>query len=246
MRRTCPVKIRPDMIEGRINASGMVIHEGILIMEKRSKSVKVWDAFVRIFHWTLVSSILGMYITGEHFNTVHVKIGYILISLILVRILWGFFGSKHARFSDFVYPPRTIYDYLTGLIKNTPTHYLGHNPAGGFMIVVMLISLVFTAFAGLQTLAGEGRGPLADNGISVVRLTYADGNEHNDEAVTSRDGHHPGKRKDRFWKEIHETMTGVMIFLIIVHIGGVIVSSWVHKENLILAMVTGKKQGNGY
>lgn len=112
------------------------------------------------------------------------------------------------------------------------------------MIVVMLVSLLITAFAGLKTLAGEGRGPLADNGISNVPPAYADGDEHNGDAATSRGSHHPGKRKDRFWKEIHEAMTGVMIFLIIVHLGGVIVSSWVHRENLILAMITGKKQEN--
>ena len=114
------------------------------------------------------------------------------------------------------------------------------------MIVVMLVCLLLTAFAGLKTLAGEGRGPLADNGISIVRQTYADGDEHHDDAAASRGGHHPAKRKDRFWKEIHETLTGVMIFLIIVHIGGVIVSSWVHHENLILAMISGKKRENGH
>lgn len=215
-------------------------------MEKRAGSEKVWDGFVRIFHWTLVGSVLGMYLTGESVKAVHSTIGYLVICLIFLRIIWGFFGSKHARFSDFIYPPRTIFDYLMGLIKNNPTHYLGHNPAGGFMIVVILASLLVTAFAGLKTLAGEGRGPLAGNGIAVVRLTFADEDEHTGDAVTYRKDHTPGRQKDEIWEEIHEAMTGVMIFLIIVHIGGVIVSSWVHKENLILAMITGKKQKNGF
>ena len=216
-------------------------------MEPKNNSIKVWDVFVRIFHWTLVGVMFGQYLTGDRVKNVHINVGYFLICLVLARILWGFFGSKHARFSDFVYGPGTIISYLKGLIKGTPKHYLGHNPAGGLMIIIILFSLLVTAFTGLKTLGSRGQGPLADEGISIVRLTYADEDKHdeNDDHPTFSEGHRKKNKKYEFWEEIHEFMTGFMLFLIIVHISGVIISSWVHKENLILAMITGtKKKGS--
>jgi cytochrome b len=210
-------------------------------LEENIKSVKVWDVFVRFFHWTLVGSIIGMYLTGDSFKDTHINLGYFLICLILARILWGFFGSKHAKFSDFISKPGTIYNYLKGLIKGNPKHYLGHNPAGGLMIIVMLVSLLITAFTGLKTLGSEGRGPFANKGISIVRLAYADDDEHSDDDSTYRDRHHQKKQNDEFWEDIHESMASFMIILVIVHVGGVIISSWIHKENLILGMITGRK-----
>ncbi len=211
-------------------------------MEEKNNSIKVWDVFVRIFHWTLVGVMIGQYLTGDRFKNVHIKLGYFLICLVLARILWGFFGSKHARFSDFLYGPGAIIDYLKVLIKGRPKHYIGHNPAGGLMIIVMLFSLLVTAFTGLKTLGSRGQGPLADHGISIVRLAYADKDEHDDDQHKYRKGREQKSKEHEFWEEIHEVMTGFMIFLIIVHISGVIVSSWVHKENLILAMITGRKK----
>ena len=215
---------------------------GWLIMEENIKSVKVWDVFVRVFHWTLVGSLIGMYLTGDSFKNTHIKLGYFLICLILARILWGIFGSKHARFSDFICSPGTAYNYLKGLIKGNPKHYLGHNPAGGLMIIVMLVSLLITAFTGLKALGSEGRGLLANKGISIVRLAYANGDEHNDDDRKYRGGHRQKKQKCELWDDIHESMTSFMIFLVMVHVGGVIISSWIHKENLILGMITGKKK----
>jgi len=209
-------------------------------MKGNIKSVKVWDVFVRIFHWTLALSIFGMFMTGDDFKNVHMYLGYFVIILILARILWGFLGSKHARFSDFIYNPGTIYEYLRGLVNGSPKHYLGHNPAGGLMAVVMLISLLIATFTGLKTLGSEGRGPLANNGISIVRPAFADEDEHN-EGSANIDSHRQTEQKSEFWEDIHEGMTGFIIFLVIVHVCGVIASSWVHKENLILGMITGRK-----
>jgi cytochrome b len=213
-------------------------------MEEKNNSIKVWDVFVRIFHWTLVGVMIGQYLTGDRFKNVHVKLGYFLICLVLARILWGFFGSKHASFSDFVYGPGTIITYLKGLNKGNPKHYLGHNPAGGIMIIILLFSLLVTSFTGLKILGSKGQGPLADEGISIVRLTYAYEDEHddNDDQQTYRKGRGQKSKENEFWEEIHELMTGFMLFLIIVHISSVIVSSWVHKENLIFAMITGRKK----
>jgi cytochrome b len=216
-------------------------------MKKEMNAVKVWDIFIRIFHWTLVGSIIGLYLSGEEFKSVHIRLGYFVTCLVLARIIWGFVGTKHARFNNFLYRPRTIYDYLKSLIKGNPKHYLGHNPAGGIMTIVMLITLLVTVFTGLKTLAMEGKGPLATTDISISRVVYADEDEHDNDPVYRdgqhyKDGHRQKEQKDELWEDIHELMTSFIIFLIIVHVGGVIVSSWIHKENLIMGMITGIKK----
>jgi cytochrome b len=103
----------------------------------------------------------------------------------------------------------------------------------------ILISLLITAFTGLKTLGSEGRGPLANNDISIVRPAFADEDEHN-EGSANISSRRQTEQKSEFWEEIHEGMTGFIIFFVIVHVSGVIVSSWVHKENLILGMETGR------
>jgi cytochrome b len=213
-------------------------------MNEAMKSVGVWDIFVRTFHWTLLGTVIALFVTGETFEGVHFRIGYFLTGLVLARIIWGFIGTKHARFKDFLYKPAEIYRYLTGLLAGNPTHYRGHNPAGGLMIVVLLASLLLTAFTGLMALGSQGQGPLADAGNSILRPAYADEDDHdekNDSQAYSQ-GHGGEKQKDEFWQEIHESLTGFIIFLIAVHLAGVLVSSWIHRENLILGMITGKKE----
>ena len=98
----------------------------------------------------------------------------------------------------------------------------------------MLFSFLVTASTGLIALGSQGKGPLAGTGYSTVRLAYADFDGHGDE-------HRSNSHKNDFWKEIHEAMTGFKIFLITIHIVGVVVSSWIHKENLILGIITGRK-----
>jgi cytochrome b len=206
------------------------------------KSEKVWDIFVRTFHWTLVGSMIGLYLSGDDFESVHTILGYFVICLVLLRIIWGFIGAKHARFHDFLYRPSKTYHYLKSLINGNPTHYIGHNPAGGLMVIVMLLSLLVTAFTGLKTLGSEGKGPLTNAGISILRFAHADEDEDDDDDQTYKASHHQKNQKEEFWEEIHESMTSFMIFLIITHLVGVIVSSWIHKENLILAMINGRKK----
>ena len=208
----------------------------------KMESVKVWDIFVRMFHWALVGSIIGMYISGEEMHGVHIRLGYFVIALVVTRIVWGFIGTKHARFGDFLYGPNEIFKYLKSLLVGKPIHYVGHNPAGGLMVFVLLIALLATTFAGLKALAAEGRGPLAYANQSILSSAYAHEDEHEaDENRTYDSGSRRQEGKDKFWKEIHEGMTGFMLVLIIIHICGALISSWLHKENLILSMITGKK-----
>ena len=204
------------------------------------KSEKVWDIFVRTFHWTLVGSMIGLYLSGDDFESVHTILGYFVICLVLLRIIWGFMGPKHARFHDFLYRPIKIYHYLKSLINGNPTPYIGHNPAGGLMVIVMLLSLLVTAFTGLKALGSEGKGPLANTEMFIIRIAYADEDDEDDHSYKS--AKHQKNQEKEFWEEIHESMTSFMLFLIFIHIAGVIVSSWVHKENLIWAMINGKKK----
>lgn len=203
------------------------------------KSVNVWDLFVRLFHWLLVAGIISQLVTAEDLRSVHVRIGYIIIILLILRIIWGIVGSRHARFTDFIYPPADILTYLKGLIKGRPRHYIGHNPAGGAMVCALLASLLLTALTGLMILRTEGKGPLSQHSQYTAARAWAD-----DHPVLRGDdaSRHDNKAQARFWKEIHETLVGISLFLIGLHICGVLASSYVHRENLILAMITGRKK----
>lgn len=185
---------------------------------KSQTQIKIWDLPLRIFHWTLVSSFLIAYITEDDFMTVHVYAGYTIMGLIAFRLLWGFIGSKHARFSDFVCSPATTIEYLKDMISNNTTRYLGHNPAGSAMVIALLISLLLTTITGLATYATEeGLGPL-------VTLMDTTPNFIFDAA-----------------EDVHEFFADFTVALIVFHIVGVVMTSIVHKENLVLAMVTGYK-----
>lgn len=201
------------------------------------KTVKVWDPFVRVFHWTLVLGVIEQLITAGSFNAIHVTAGYALFFLVLARVVWGFIGTRHARFVDFVYPPREIAGYLRGLIARSPKNYLGHNPAGGAMVCLLLCVLLLTMTAGLKTLGAFGKGPLADMPAGIMASAYANGDEGHDDHHDHDHGADAG-----FWKEIHQGLVGFLIFLVVIHVCGVIVSSVLHKENLILPMITGKKR----
>ena len=215
------------------------------------KTIKVWDIFVRIFHWSLLAAIIAQLITAESAKSVHVTVGYFIVALLILRIIWGFIGSKHARFKDFIYPPADVLGYLNGLLRRQPKHYLGHNPAGGAMVCLLLLVLVLTTFSGLLTYGAEGKGPFASRPAGFTSIAVASDDDHGDtedhEAAEYAPHNHSGENHSEgahFWKEIHETLVGILLFLAGVHVCGVLASSYVHKENLIKAMVTGKKKGN--
>jgi cytochrome b len=199
---------------------------------EQKKEVKVWDVLVRLFHWSLVIVFFIAYFTGDEENIWHIYAGYTVLGLVSFRLVWGFIGTKHARFTDFIYSPKAVIQYLKELITKHPKHYLGHNPAGGWMVMLLLISLFVVTVSGLKVYAiEEGKGPLADsNKITIISQSYAndDEEEHEDE-------------EEEFWEEIHEASTNFTLLLIFLHIVGVIVASKLHNENLIKAMITGKK-----
>lgn len=115
-------------------------------------TVRVWDAFVRLFHWSLVILIATTWLSADGPKIVHERAGYIIAGLIAARIVWGLIGPRYARFSDFVRGPRAVLAYLRKLLDGRERRYLGHNPAGGAMILALLLVTAGTALTGwLQT-----------------------------------------------------------------------------------------------
>lgn len=126
-----------------------------------SPDVKVWDRFVRIAHWSLLVLFTFSYFTGEDNTGQHVWSGYAIALLVVARILWGFVGSEHARFAAFIRSPRAAWAYLKGLRSGSAPATLGHNAAGGWMILALLGGLLSTTLSGMTLYGLEGRGPLA-------------------------------------------------------------------------------------
>ncbi|MCW8847453.1 MAG: cytochrome b/b6 domain-containing protein [Sedimenticola sp.] len=181
--------------------------------------IKVWDLPVRVFHWSLASCFFIAYITEDDFIALHSYAGYTIIGLILFRLIWGFVGTKHARFSDFAAPPTTVLDYIKQVIAFRAKRYVGHNPAGGAMVFALLLALSLTSLTGLATYGVEqSAGPLAGF-MSTLPI-------------------HIGKAAE----ELHEFFANFTLLLILFHLAGVFAASFQHGENLIRAMFTGRKQ----
>jgi cytochrome b len=178
--------------------------------------VYVWDPFVRISHWTLVVAFTVAYLTEDDLLTVHVWAGYVVGVLVVARIVWGFIGSPHARFSDFVYAPGTALRNVGNLLLFRGERHLGHSPGGGYMVILLLLFLAATVITGLIVYGGEQQaGPLA--GMFT---------EETGEAV----------------EEWHEVFANVTLALVFAHIAAVVLACSVLRQNLIRSMITGYKR----
>jgi len=114
----------------------------------RPAEVRVWDPLVRIFHWSVAAGFLIAWLAADDSEAVHVYAGYVVLALIAVRVVWGLIGTKHARFSDFVYRPSTIVGFLKDMKRLRTKRYIGHNPAGGAMVIVLLIAVAAVSITG--------------------------------------------------------------------------------------------------
>lgn len=175
-------------------------------MKNLQTTITVWDAPVRVFHWLMVLSFAGAYLTSEseHWRLVHVTLGYTLGGLVAFRLVWGLLGTRYARFGGFVRGPAAILRYLRSLLGSRPEHHVGHNPAGAMAIVLLLLSsmaIVLTGWANYNDLGGD------------------------------------------WLEELHEGAANFMLTVVGVHVAGVALASWRHRENLVLSMVNGKKAG---
>lgn len=190
--------------------------------------VRVWDPLVRIFHWGLVGAFAVAWLTAEEVQTVHELAGYTVAGLVAFRLVWGLVGGRYARFAQFVKGPRATLSYLGDVSQGKERRYLGHNPAGAAMIVALLMTLSGTAFTG-WLMAEPERVAMLPDAPRIVTSAWADDHGERGEA-------------DGPLKEFHETLANLMLLLAGLHVGGVALASFRHRENLARAMVTGDKR----
>ncbi len=211
----------------------------------RQDDVTVWDPLIRVGHWLLVIAFATSYLSGEEEaggpDQLHVISGYVLGAVLIVRIVWGFVGSEHARFRDFVYGPVGSARYLFNLARGRSRRYLGHSPAGGLMVLALLACLTGTVATGLVAYGELGHGPLA--GMVATRPPAAPPNGHNagsPEGAGSPES--AGGEAESLAAELHGTLANVTLGLIVLHLLGVAGASLAHRENLVAAMIHGRKR----
>lgn len=221
--------------------------------EPSTALVKVWDPIVRIGHWTMVITFTIAYFVEDEILRLHVWCGYVLGLVVAFRVFWGFVGPRRARFTDFMYRPWTSITYFLDLINLRSRRYVGYSPAGGVMIVTLLVMMGAIVCTGLMVFALEkNRGPLASfvnqpsaiaAGTDGASSGAAQGDQPAVVAAEWKKSDDPDARsRRRFWDRLHRRLSNITMLLIVLHIGGVILASYAHRENLVLAMFTGKKR----
>ncbi len=174
----------------------------------------VWDIPTRLFHWALVVIVaLAWWSAEEEKYSVHEWTGYTLLALLLTRIVWGFVGSKHSRFSDFVAGPSRILAYLKGTAPESP----GHNPLGGWSVITLLSLLLLQAVSGLFN---------TDDVFFNGPLYYAAEGEFRDAMG-----------------QVHDIAFNVLLGLVGVHVAVVCYHQWVKRDGMIRAMIAGSAPG---
>ncbi len=168
------------------------------------KRILVWDIPTRVFHWLQALSFAAAYLTAfsERMRNYHVALGYILLGLLVFRLLWGFVGTRYARFSSFLFNPKEVVAYLLSMFRGRAAHYLGHNPAGSVSVWLLLALGMFICVTGVMALQDDASDLVVD---------------------------------------LHGVSTDIMLAVIVLHLTGVLVSSIMHRENLVRAMFTGCK-----
>jgi len=188
-------------------------------MSSEQRSVRVWDLPVRVVHWLIVALLVLSFVTGHvggNAMRIHELSGFSILTLVLFRLLWGFFGSTHARFADFVRGIAAARSYAAALWSGRAVFHIGHNPIGGWMVLALLLSLLLQASTGL--FANDDimtEGPL----MKLISKEMSD-------------------RVSLF----HQINSYVLAVLATLHIAAALYYLWRKRENLILPMVTGRKR----
>jgi len=187
---------------------------------KPSDKVSVWDRFVRTFHWSLVGAVSAALVSGMVLNAtwiqLHIIAGTSAAALVFARIVWGFFGTTHARLATFVAPPRTILEHLAELRRGRAKRHLGHNPLGGVMILGLAGTVLALLVSGVISWGG-----IFKVGPAGPALSQATGNAA---------------------LNVHNLLSYGLLALVVLHVGGAIFESLRTHENLPLSMVTGTKE----
>ncbi len=184
-------------------------------------SVLVWDLPTRLFHWVLFALVVVSFVTGNIGGDAlawHFRSGYAILALVIFRVVWGFVGTRHARFASFVRGPTATFRYARTLLGSTAERHLGHNPLGGWSVLALLASLAVQVGSGLfanDDIATEG--PLAPlvSGATSALLT-----------------------------RIHHWNHSVLLALVALHVAAVAWHVLARKEPLVRAMVNGRKPAN--
>ena len=189
--------------------------------KSEKRRVFVWDAPTRLFHWIIVAAVAIAWATGDadspFWFDVHLAAGYTVLAALVFRVIWGFAGSRHALFRDFLRPLGVVCDYTKKLACLKPPHFTGHNPLGGWMVILLLLVLAGTVATGL--FSGE------HDEAEVGPLAYLLAPALAEELV-----------------EIHEVLFNVLLVLVGIHIAGVVADIVLTGDNLIAAMITGYKR----
>ncbi|MFN6925005.1 MAG: cytochrome b/b6 domain-containing protein [Tabrizicola sp.] len=201
--------------------------------------VQVWDPLVRIFHWILVAAFATAWLTADEVQPVHELAGYTVAGLVAFRLVWGVVGSRHARFAQFVTGPAATLAYLGAMLRGRERRYLGHNPAGAAMILALLLTLSGTAFTG-WLMTDPARQAMLPALPQTVAPAWADDGE---DGYGEADGWQSDE--DGPLRAAHETLANLTLLLVALHLGGVVLASVRHRENLVRAMLTGDKRPAG-
>jgi cytochrome b len=179
--------------------------------------VLVWDFPIRFVHWALVLLLIGLVTTGKlgaDWLIWHMRMGYAVIALVVFRVIWGFVGSRNARFTAFLYGPSRVLRYVRSF-RGTHDVHASHNPAGGWMVVLLLVALLVQTTTGLFTnddiLWG---GPLSEK---------------------------VSKETSDAFSAVHRRWWWVIVALSVLHIGAVLAYLVALRDNLIVPMFTGYK-----
>lgn len=186
-------------------------------------NLPVWDVPTRVFHWSLVTLVAVAWATAESESEfvfqIHLLAGYLVLGLILFRLIWGFLGTRYARFHEFVRPWPMVRDYTKRLMSLRPPHSIGHNPLGGWMIILLLADLAGIVVTGL--FGGEVRSGQLDQAGPLA--------------------HYVSTSLASDLKELHEGLFNILLVLVGIHVAGVITDIVLTRDNLVRAMITGYK-----
>jgi cytochrome b len=184
-----------------------------------SEKILVWDIPTRLFHWLLVVLVAISFVTGHiggNAMEIHEWSGFVILSLLLFRLMWGFFGSRQSRFVTFVRGPAAVLRYAKGIARGGKLRYLGHNPLGGWSILAMLITLLTQAVTGL----------FATDDILTQGPLYP--------WVSDATSH--------WLTRIHRLNQNLILVLIVIHLLAIFFYLFVKRENLIKPMIFGTKE----
>ena len=179
--------------------------------------MRVWDAPTRLFHWAIVVLMTFSYVCAmKEWNQLHFLSGYTVLALLLFRAAWGFIGSETSRFRNFLRSPAAGLAHLAAFGKREPDTEIGHNAAGGWMVLAMLAALFVQVGTGLFSNNDiDAKGPLA---------------------------HLVSKGTSDWLSGVHATSFYVLLALVVLHIAAIIAYAAIPRHDLVRAMVTGKKR----